>query len=126
MVLYSGLAENEDAGDMVNLAEAAMKKGYQVNIFLCGNGVYISRSKSASRPDNSISVSLVSYLEAYKVGGRLKDLARMGANIASLSLSEHARGIDALPLQKGLRNGNIAHTFCDFLLGSDVFLVFGH
>ena len=46
MMLLSGSAENEDPLFATRLAEAVLRRGDKVNIFLYGNGVHLSKKEN--------------------------------------------------------------------------------
>jgi len=126
MLLHSGNSENEDSLLVIRLAEAALKNGYGVNIFLCGNGVYLSKKEQRKKSCEKLTEGYLHHIQDHRLGDRLEKLLTMGANVATLSANEYARGIDALETRKGIRRGDMAHSFCSFLLSSDVLLNFGH
>ena len=126
MMLLSGSAENEDPLFAVRLAEAVLKRGDKVNLFLYGNGVHLSKKEIPIKGPLHIGEKFLEHIEAAKVGKALERLAKMGANIATCHTTEHARGIESREYLEGVKWGDIGHTFCDFLLLSHVLLVLNH
>ena len=126
IMLLSGAAENEDSIFAIRLAKAALKKGHKVNIFLYGNGVNLAEKETPVQGPLHIADMLLNHIEATKMEKEIEQLTRMGANIATCHTNEHARGIEACEYIDGVKWGDIGHTFCDFLLISDVLLVLNH
>jgi tRNA 2-thiouridine synthesizing protein D len=126
IMLLSGNGENEDALFALRLAEAVLKRGDKVNLYLYGNGVNLSKKDHPVEGDLHIAAPLLEHIESGKVGKELEEIARMGANIATCHTNEHARGIQNLEYLEGVKTGDIGHTFCDFLLVSHVFLALSH
>jgi len=73
-----------------------------------------------------IAENLLDHIENGKVGKYFNKIAGMGANIATCHTNEHARGIQGMAYLESVREGDIGHTFCDFLLPSHVFLALSH
>jgi tRNA 2-thiouridine synthesizing protein D len=126
IMLMSGSCENEDALFAAKLAEAVLKRGDKVNIYLYGNGVNLSKKDHPVEGDLHIAAPLLEHIESRKAGKRLEEIARMGAKIATCHTNEHARGIQGLEYLEGVKGGDIGHTFCDYLLVSHVFLALSH
>ena len=78
IMLLSGAAENEDSVFAVRLAEAALKKGHKVNIYLYGNGVNLSKLETPIDGPLHIAPRLIDHIEATKVGKALETLAGKG------------------------------------------------
>jgi tRNA 2-thiouridine synthesizing protein D len=125
-MLLSGAAENEDAVFAVCLAEAALRKGHQVNIYLYGNGVNLSKQETPIDGPLHIAPRLLEHIEPAKVGKTLEKIAGMGANVCTCHTNEHARGIESNAYIDGIKWGDIGHSFCDFLLVTDVLLSLAH
>ena len=126
IMLMSGSCENEDALFAVRLADAVLKRGDRVNLYLYGNGVNLSKKEHLIQGDLHIAAPLLEHILRGKVGGKLEELARRGANITTCHTNEHARGIQDLEYLEGVKGGDIGHTFCDYLLVSHAFLALGH
>lgn len=125
IMLLSGSAENEDALFAGRLAEAVLRRGDKVNLYLYGNAVNLSKKEIPVEGDLHIADELLEHLERGKAGGQLAKIAGMGANIATCHTNEHARGIEGMEYLEGVKSGDIGHVFCDFLLVSHVFLSLG-
>lgn len=126
IMLMSGSAENEDALFAAKLAEAVLRRGDKVNMYLYGDGVTLSKKDSPVEGDLHIAEKLLDYIESRKAGSFFEKIVGMGANIATCHTTEHARGIQGMAYLEGVREGDIGHTFCDFLLPSHVFLALRH
>ncbi|MBN2062118.1 MAG: hypothetical protein JW882_17060 [Deltaproteobacteria bacterium] len=126
IMLMSGSAENDDALFAAKLAEAVLRRGDKVNIYLYGNGVNLSKKDVPINGDLHIADKLLDHIENRKAGNLLEKITGMGANIATCHTNEHARGIQGMAYLEGIREGDIGHTFCDFLLPSHVFLALCH
>ncbi|MBW1708619.1 MAG: DsrE family protein [Deltaproteobacteria bacterium] len=126
IMLLSGAAENEDSIFAVKLTKAALKRGHKVNIFLYGNGVNLSKKETTIQGPLHIAERLLNHIEDTKMGKEMEEVIKMGANIATCHTNEHARGIEACEYIEGVKWGDIGHTFCDFLLTSDVLLALNH
>ena len=125
IVLFSGYQENEDAIFTVMLAEAALGKGYHVNLFLFGNACQMSK-KEKPVPNLHITEKLLQHINTGKIGGRLEHLARMGARIATCHTTEYGRGVEAEEYRDGIEWGDVGQTLVNFLLTSDVLITMGH
>lgn len=128
IMLLSGSSENEDPIFAVRLAEAALRKGHKVNLFLYGNGVNLTKSgrEISGKRTRVMSDILAKHIKSRKIDTELEMIAGMGANIATCHTSEYARGIESLEYLKGIKEGHVGQTFCDFLTESDRLIVLKH
>jgi tRNA 2-thiouridine synthesizing protein D len=122
-MLFSGPYGSQDADHMCRIAEAAMDQGYDVDIFLYGEGVHAQMSKQAPRA-------------FFNVGAALDRLAERGARIMSCVRCSQARGYvdgrfeegqDRYPSDRSLDSVRIysLYGFIDMLKGADKVLTFG-
>ncbi|MEW6664213.1 MAG: DsrE family protein [Thermodesulfobacteriota bacterium] len=126
ILLLSGYQENEDPVFAVGLAKAVLKAGYGVNLFLYGNACNMANKERSIEGRLRMNESLRAHVDSGKIGERLDELARMGAQIATCHTSEYGRGTEAEEYREGVRWGDVGETFTKFLLTSDVLLALGH
>ncbi|MBM3128840.1 MAG: DsrE family protein [Chloroflexi bacterium] len=124
--LLSGYQENEDALFAVNLAEAALSKGYGVKIFLYGNGCNLANQEHPVQGASHMNARLQAHMDIGKIGPRLEKIAAMGAEIATCHTTEYGRGTEGDAYRVGIKWGDVGQSFTKFLLTSDVLLTFGH
>jgi tRNA 2-thiouridine synthesizing protein D len=104
--IRSGTMMNMDANVMVKIAEAAIAKGYKVNIFGYGEGVMtIKEGQDPKRFPN--------------IGKILQELADKGATIAVCETCCAARGIKRGEEIKGSKIGSLTNDLSKFIAESD-------
>ncbi|MBW2084481.1 MAG: DsrE family protein [Deltaproteobacteria bacterium] len=126
IMLLSGYQENEDPIFTVRLAEAALKAGYKVNIFLFDNAVNLANKEKPIEGKLHIQERLRKHVEIGKIGDRLDKLAEMGAEITTCHTNEYGRGTEADEYRDGIKWGDVGQSFTTFLLTSDVHVSIGH
>lgn len=126
ILLLSDAAENEDADYCLRLAEAVLRNGYQVNIFLYSNGVYLGKKAPPPKVQHTIHSPLLEHIQPARVEKKLEALCQAGAVIHSCHANEYARGIESAPYVSGIKQGNLEQSFCDDLLMTDVLITLGH
>lgn len=126
MVLTSGAQENEDAVFVVNLAEAAQRKGHKVNLFLYGNGSNLANKEHPWTGPAGIQPDLMAHISRLKVGERLARLAADGAEIITCHTTEQGRGTEGDDYLDGVHRSDVGSGFVSLLLQSDVVLTIGH
>jgi tRNA 2-thiouridine synthesizing protein D len=78
-MLFSGPYGSQDADHMVRIAEAALDQGYQVRIFLYGEGVHAQLANQSPKA-------------FFNVGEGIERLKEKGADIVSCVRCSQARG----------------------------------
>jgi len=126
ILLMSGSAENEDAEFATRLAQAAVKKGHKVQMYLFGNAVNISKKEFPIQGDLHIQQRLVEHIEPTKCFGRVAELTKAGADVSTCHTNEHARGIESREYVEGVKWGDVGGTFAKYLMTTDVLLSVGH
>ncbi len=126
IVLTSGSQENEDAVFACKLAEAALKKGHKVNMFLYGNGSNLANKEHPWTGPAGIQPELMAHITGLKVGGRLTALAASGADIITCHTTEQGRGTEGDEYLDGVKRSDVGAGFVPFLLTTDVVLTLGH
>jgi tRNA 2-thiouridine synthesizing protein D len=124
--LLSGYQENEDPIFALKLAEAALKKGYGVKIFLFGNGCNLANEEKPIEGHLSMAPPLREQVERGKIGPALEKIAALGASIATCHTTEYGRGTEAEKYRPGIKWGDVGQTFTEMLLTSDVLITLGH
>lgn len=126
IVMTSGMQENEDPIFMVGLAEAMLRAGHKVNIFLYGNSVNMANREKALEGRVRISEHLLQHTLLGKVGEKLGNLVKMGAQIATCHTNEYGRGTEADEYREGVQWGDAGESLTRFLVTTDVLLVISH
>jgi tRNA 2-thiouridine synthesizing protein D len=125
IVLTAGSQENQDAALAVGLAEAAIRRGHRVNLFLYGNGCNLANQEAPFGGPLGIRQNLQAHLDAQKLGPRLTRLAQQGAQVVTCHTTEYARGTEGLAYLPGVKRGDVGHAFTDLLVSSDVLIGLG-
>jgi tRNA 2-thiouridine synthesizing protein D len=123
IMLFSGPYGSQDADHMVRIAEAALDQGYEVGIFLYGDGVHAQLANQAPKA-------------FFNVGQGLERLREKGADIVSCVRCSLARGYidgefeegaDRYPSDKTMDSVRIysLYGFTDILNSADKVLTFG-
>ena len=123
IMLFSGPYGSQDADHMCRIAEAAIDQGYDVDIFLYGEGVHAQMADQAPKV-------------FFNVGAALEKLVEKGANIMSCVRCSQARGYvdgefeegqDRYPSDRSLDAVRIysLYGFIDMLKNADKVLTFG-
>lgn len=108
MVIHirSGTMMNMDANVMVKLAEAALDKGYGVNIFGYGEGIMVvKQGQDPKRFPN--------------VGKILGELVERGAKVAVCETCSHARGVKRGEEIPSMKIGSLTNDLSVFVSESD-------
>jgi len=124
--LLSGYQENEDPIFAVKLAEAALKKGYGVNIFLFGSGSNMANQEKPIEGHLAITENLKAHMDIGKVGPDFERIAQMGANISTCHTTEYGRGTEAEPYRPGIKWGDVGISFTEHLLTGHVLITLAH
>lgn len=120
--LLSGYQETEDPLFMVKLAEAALNKGYGVNIFLFGNGCNMAKVEKPIVGHLHIVERLRGHMEIGKVGDQLEKLAQMGAKIETCHTTEYGRGTEFEQYREGVKWGDVGQSFVGQLITGHVLI----
>ncbi len=106
ILLMSGPMKSMEPNAALKLANAALDKGYGVNIFCYGEGVLsIKEGQAPKRFPN--------------VGKEIAALAERGARIAVCETCSIARGLHPGQEIEGTKIGSLTKDFVEFLDGSD-------
>jgi len=120
--MLSGYQETEDPLFMVNLARAALEKGYGVKIFLFGNGCNLANVEKPIVGHLHIVERLKVQMDIGKVGNQLDELAQMGAEIATCHTTEYGRGTEFEQYREGVKWGDVGQSFVGQLLTGNVLI----
>jgi tRNA 2-thiouridine synthesizing protein D len=123
IMLFSGPYGSQDADHMCRIAEEALDQGYDVDIFLYGEGVHAQMSDQAPKV-------------FFNVGAALEKLVEKGASIMSCVRCSQARGYvdgnfeegqDRYPSDRSVDAVRIysLYGFIDMLKNADKVLTFG-
>jgi len=123
MMLFSGPYGSQDADHMCRVGKAALEEGYDVNIFLYGEGVHAQMDNQAPKV-------------FYNVGKSLVEMVEQGATIMSCVRCSQARGYvdgefeegeDRYPSDKSMDIVRIysLYGFIDMLKTADKVISFG-
>jgi len=123
IMLFSGPYGKQDADYMSRIAESALQKGYEVKIFLYGDGVHAQMN--CQNPKSFLNI-----------GEYLTKLADMGAEIKSCARCSGARGytegefdeaLDRYPSSKAVDAVKIhtLYSFIDMIKDCDKIMTFG-
>lgn len=124
--LLSGSTENEDAVFAVKLAEALLKRGNRVNMFLFGNGCNLANQCVPYKEGRSpISDDLRAHMDAFVLDAPIAKLVEAGASIVTCHTTEYSRGTEGLEYIKGVEWGDVGNSFTRMLLRTDVLLTIG-
>ena len=126
MVLLSGSTENDDAAFAMNLSKAILEKGGKVNLFLYGNGCNLANKPVPIEGRSPISDALRGHMDGYVLSGKIEELARMGAKIATCHTTEYSRGTEGCPYLEGVEWGDVGNSYTRFLMGTDLVLTIGN
>lgn len=106
ILLRTGPMMSMEPNTAIKLADAALNKGYGVNIFCYGEGVLsIKKDQAPKRFPN--------------VGKELGELVKRGAKIAVCETCSTARGLHPGEEISGTKIGSLTKDFVEFLDGSD-------
>ncbi len=112
ILLFDPPFERDSADQVYEIAQAALKKGHKVNIFLMMDGVYNPVTYQSGEPFHMRSVS-----------ERLAELLSKGVRIAACRVCAELRGVKEEMLPKGVEIGGI-YDLADMVAESDVVLNF--
>ncbi|MEM2873698.1 MAG: DsrE family protein [Nitrososphaerales archaeon] len=123
LMLFSSPYRSQYADHLCRIAEKAMEKGYNVEIFLYGDGVHAQMNNQTPKT-------------FFNVGESLKRLAEKGALIKSCLICSQARGyiegdfdekLGKYPSSKALNTVEFCtiYGFVDMILKADKLLTFG-
>lgn len=112
ILLRTGPMMSMEPNTAIKLANAAINKGYGVNIFCYGEGVLsIKEGQSPKRFPN--------------VGKELGELVKRGARIAVCEACSAARGLRQGEVIKGSKIGSLTKDLVEFLDGSQKLISLG-
>lgn len=124
--LLSGSTENQDALFAVRLAEALLKNGNKVNIFLYGNGCNLAnRHVPYNEGRSPISDGLRAHMDSFVLDKTIEGLAARGANIVTCHTTEYSRGTEGLDYLDGVAWGDVGGSFTRMLVLSDAVFTIG-
>lgn len=127
ITLLSGYQENDDALFAVRLAEAALKAGHKVNIFLYGSASAMAEEEHEVVGRLRVSEQLKKHMDiSLGVGKMLEELAEKGAVINTCHTTEYGRGVEGDEYREGIEWGDVGGSFTGFLAKSDVHISIGH
>jgi len=104
--------QHESAEQACEIAQAALRKGHKVNIFLMMDGVYNPVTSQSGAPFNMRSIS-----------ERLTDLIKNGVRITACRVCMELRGVKEEMLPEGLDVGGI-FDLSEMIADSDVVINF--
>lgn len=106
ILLMSGPMKTMEPNTAIKLANAALNKGYGVNIFCYGEAVLsVKKGQAPKRFPN--------------IGNELKELLNRGVKIAVCETCSGARGLQYGEEIKGSKIGSLTKDFVEFLDESD-------
>ena len=124
--LLSGSTENEDAVFAVKLAEALLKRGNRVNMFLFGNGCNLANQCVPYKEGRSpISDDLRAHMDAFVLDAPIAKLVEAGASIVTCHTTEYSRGSEGQDYLEGVAWGDVGNSFTRMLLRTDVLFTIG-
>jgi len=112
ILIKSGPYMSMDANLAVNLAKAAVEKGYRVNIFGYGEGVFCVKANQGPKRFPNIGKELV-------------ELSKKGVNICVCETCSHARGLRKGEEIEGVKIGSLTKDLFAYIDASDRFVVIG-
>jgi tRNA 2-thiouridine synthesizing protein D len=102
----------ESADQVYEIAQAALRKGHKVNIFIMMDGVYNPITSQSGKPLNLITIS-----------EKLEDLINKGVKVTACRVCMELRGVEEKLFPKGLDVGGI-FDLSDMIANSDVVINF--
>ena len=112
IVLCDSPFQYESADQVYEIAQAALRKSYKVNIFIMMDGVYNLITSQSGEPLNMSTIS-----------EKLADLMDKGVKITACRVCMELRGVDEKMFPKGLDVGGI-FDLSDMIANSDVVINF--
>ncbi|XRP96217.1 DsrE/DsrF/TusD sulfur relay family protein [Methanocaldococcus sp. 16A] len=106
IILKSGSMMNMDPNFALKLAEAALKKGYNVNLFCYGEGVTVI--KKGQNPKRFPNIEKI-----------CRNLMEKGLKVAACSTCANARGIYEEDAIEGCKIGSLTNDLSQFIADSD-------
>jgi len=125
IILRSGSTENDDATFCMGLAEAILKQGGGVNIFLFGNGCNLGSKPVPYDGRSPISDALRAHMDGFMLSDKIASLLAKGAKIATCHTTEYSRGIEGSEYIEGVEWGDVGNTFNKYLLSTNVLVSIG-
>lgn len=106
ILLMSGPMKSMEPNTALKLADAALNKGYKVNLFCYGEGVLsVKQNQAPKRFPN--------------VGEQIKDLEKRGVKISVCETCSIARGLHHGEEIEGTKIGSLTKDFVEYLDDSD-------
>ncbi len=104
--------QHESADQVYDIAEAALKKGHNVSIFMMMDGIYNPVKSQNGAPFNTTSIS-----------DRMVTLLKKGVKIAACRVCMELRGVDEKMYPEGISAGGI-FDLSEMIAESDIVLNF--
>jgi len=111
ILLRSGTMTNQDPDVTYGLAKAAIDKGHKVNLFLYDEGI---TTVIKGQDPKGFPVA----------GEQMKELIKLGANVACCKTCAIARGIPEDLFVEGAKMDSISYALCDYFKESDRLITF--
>lgn len=112
ILLLSGSMQSMEGNVATKLADAAIKKGYNTNLYCFGEA--ITAVKSGQKPKRFPNL-----------GQDLGTLANKGLKIAVCCTCADARGVDGKEMIEGAVVGSLTNDFASYLENSDKLITLG-
>ena len=112
MVLCDSPFQYESADQVYEIAQAALRKGHTVNIFIMMDGVYNPITSQSGKPLNLFTISK-----------KLEDLINKGVKVTACRVCMELRGIEEKMFPNGLDIGGI-FDLSEMIANSDVVINF--
>lgn len=112
IVLCDSPFQYESADQVYEIAQAALRRGHKVNIFIMMDGVYNPITSQSGKP-----------LKMSTVSEKFADLIDKGVKITSCRVCMELRGVEEKMFPNGLDIGGI-FDFSDMIANSDVVINF--